>query len=97
MPFTEGNKETRGRKRGIPNKNSAGVKDNLQLLVESNMLTLDKDLRLLTPKDRVRAIIDLCRFIVPTLKAVEQDVKVSNDLTWLDQFSEQELEKLLNK
>ena len=97
MPFTEGNKETRGRKKGSLNKNTTGIKDNLQLLVNSNMLTLEKDLRLLTPKDRVRAIIGLCRFIVPTLKAVEQDVKVSNDLTWLDQFSEQELEKLLNK
>ena len=97
MPFTEGNKETRGRKRGVPNKNTTGVKDNLQLLVNSNMLTLEKDLRLLTPKDRVRAIIDLCKFVVPTLKAVDQDVKVTNDLTWLDQFSEQELEKLLNK
>jgi hypothetical protein len=95
MPFTEGNKETRGRKRGVPNKNTTGVKDNLQLLVESNMLKLQKDLRLLTPKDRVRAIIDLCKFVVPTLKAVEQDVKVSNDTTFLDAFTENELEILL--
>jgi hypothetical protein len=97
MAFKEGNTEGRGRKKGSLNHSTLSMKDNMTKLLESNMLTLDADLRALSPKDRVNALINLAKFCIPTLKAVEQDVKVSNDLTWLDQFSDQDLEKLLNK
>jgi hypothetical protein len=97
MAFKEGNTESRGRKKGSLNRNTLSMKDNMTKLLESNMLTLDADLRALSPKDRVNALINLAKFCIPTLKAVEQDIQVSNDLTWLDQFSDQDLEKLLNK
>jgi hypothetical protein len=96
MAFKEGNTESRGRKKGSLNRNTTGIKDNLTLLINSNMLTLDKDLRLLSPKDRVRAIIDLCKFVVPTLKAIDQEVNVTDDNSWINDWTEEELEKLLN-
>tara|TARA_R110000782_G_scaffold10766_2_gene33366 strand:+ start:71 stop:373 length:303 start_codon:yes stop_codon:yes gene_type:complete len=96
MPFQEDNTENRGRKKGSPNKNTKGIKDNLQLLIESNILTLDADLRALTPKDRVNAIINLSKFILPTLKAIDSEVEIkSGDTTFLDAFTENELEILL--
>ena len=97
MAFKEGNTESRGRKKGSLNLSTLSMKDNLTKLLESNMLNLDADLRALSPKDRVNALINLAKFCIPQLKAVEQDVTVSNDLTWIDDFSEQDLEKLLNK
>jgi hypothetical protein len=94
--FTENNTLGRGRKLGSQNVATASIKQNLQLLVENNLSTLDADLKSLTPKDRIKSIIDLCKFIVPTLKQVDAEVKSTTDLTWLDAFSEDDLTKLLN-
>jgi hypothetical protein len=66
------------------------------MLVQNNLDTLDADLKALTPKDRVKAITDLCKFIVPTLKQVDAEVTNTTDLTWLDSWSESDLTKLLN-
>jgi hypothetical protein len=35
------------------------------------LATLENDLKELEPKDRIRAILDLSKFILPTLKATE--------------------------
>lgn len=94
--FTENNKLGRGRKLGSLNVATVSIKENLQMLVENNLTTLDADLKSLSPKDRIKAITDLCKFIVPTLKQVDAEVKSSTDLTWLDNWSEEELQKLLN-
>jgi hypothetical protein len=96
MAFTENNKLGRGRKLGSINVSTASIKQNLQMLVQNNLDTLDADLKALTPKDRVKAITDLCKFIVPTLKQVDAEVTNTTDLTWLDSWSESDLTKLLN-
>lgn len=93
--FTENNTLGRGRKLGSQNVATASIKQNLQMLVENNMETLDADLKSLTPKDRIKSIIDLCKFIVPTLKQVDAEVKSNTDLTFLDQFTENQLQILL--
>lgn len=94
--FTENNTLGRGRKLGSTNVATTSIKQNLQMLVENNLSTLDADLKALSPKDRIKAITDLCKFIVPTLKQVDAEVKSTTDLTWLDAFSEDDLTKLLN-
>jgi hypothetical protein len=65
-------------------------------LIENNLELLDADLKSLSSKDRLRTIIDLAKFVVPTLKQVEQDIKNTTDLTWLETWSEEDLTKLLN-
>lgn len=95
MAFAENNTLGRGRKLGSINVSTASIKQNLQMLVENNLDTLDADLKALTPRDRIKAITDLCKFIVPTLKQVEQEVTNTTDLTFLDQFSESQLQILL--
>lgn len=95
MAFTENNTLGRGRKLGSINVSTASIKQNLQMLVENNLSTLDEDLKSLTPKDRIKAITDLCKFIVPTLKAIDAEVKTTTDLTFLDQFTETQLQILL--
>jgi hypothetical protein len=95
MAFTENNTLGRGRKVGSQNLTTQSIKQNLQMLVENNMETLDADLKSLSPKDRIKAITDLCKFIVPTLKQVDAEVTNTTDLTFLDQFTESQLQILL--
>jgi hypothetical protein len=95
MAFTENNTLGKGRKVGSLNVSTATIKNNLQMLVENNLDTLDADLKALSPKDRIKAITDLCKFILPTLKQVDAEVTNTTDLTFLDAFTETQLQILL--
>jgi hypothetical protein len=68
-----------GRTKGTTNKNTADLRANFQLLVESNINTLDEDIKALKPLERLKIIIDLAKFVVPTLKAVEVNDVSEND------------------
>jgi hypothetical protein len=96
MGFTQNNTLGRGRKAGSLNKTTISIKQNFQTLIEDNLELLDSDLKSLTPKDRIKAITELAKFVVPTMKQVEAEVTSVNNLTWIDQFSESDLQKLLN-
>jgi len=85
-----------GRPKGSQNLTTQSIKQNLQMLVENNLDTLDADLKALSPKDRIKAITDLCKFIVPTLKQVDAEVTNTTDVSWLNDWTEEELTKLLN-
>lgn len=65
--------KTGGRKAGTPNKDVKELTQNVQLLVENNIDKLQDDLDKLKPVDRVKAITELAKFVLPTLKAVELD------------------------
>ena len=60
-----------GRTKGIPNRTTTEIRQNFQLLIENNLETLESDLKELEPKDRIKAILDLSKFVLPTLKATE--------------------------
>lgn len=78
MAFTE-NRELASRagklssRKGIPNKATSEVRKAFQLLVENNLERLQNDLDELEPKDRIKFILDMARFILPTLQAVSVD------------------------
>ena len=97
MAFIQGNNLGRGRKLGSFNKTTLSIKENYQKLIEDNLEQLDNDLKSLSPKDRLKTIIELSKFIIPTLKQVDAEVNTTTDVSWLDQFTEQDLEKLLNQ
>jgi hypothetical protein len=69
-----GNK-TGGRSKGTPNKNTVELREKFTLLLENNFDKLQTDIDLLEPKDRVKTLLDVAKFVVPTLKAIE----VKND------------------
>lgn len=62
-----------GRKPGVPNKVTADIRDKFQTLIENNMERLQEDLNKMKPVYRVKAMIELAKFVLPTLKAVEVD------------------------
>jgi hypothetical protein len=86
MAFT-GNRELASRagklssRKGIPNKATSEVRKAFQLLVENNLERLQNDLDELEPKDRIKFILDLAKFILPQLQAVSID-----DLREKDEF-----------
>ena len=58
---------------GIPNRATNEVRKAFQLLVENNLERLQNDLDELEPKDRIKIILEMAKFILPTLQAVSVD------------------------
>lgn len=63
--------KTGGRKVGTPNKVTTDLREKFTLLLEDNIDKLQKDIDSLEPKDRIRALIEVSKFVIPTLKATE--------------------------
>ncbi len=78
MAFTE-NRELASRagklgtRKGVPNRTTQQVRKAFQLLVENNLERLQNDLDELEPKDRIKFVLDMAKFILPTLQAVSVD------------------------
>ena len=78
MAFTE-NRELASRagrlgtRKGVPNRVNHEVRKSFQLLVENNLERLQNDLDELEPKDRIKIILEMAKFILPTLQAVSVD------------------------
>lgn len=65
-----------GRPKGSVNKSTAEIRDYFKLLVEGNLTRLQSDLDSLKPTERIRFLIDLAKFVIPTLKAVEMQGEI---------------------
>ena len=68
--------KTGGRKAGTPNKVTSEVREQFQHLLENNIDKMQNDIEQLEPKDRLKVMIELSKFVIPTLKATEfkQDI-----------------------
>lgn len=60
-----------GREKGSINKASVSIRDAFKLLIENNLEQIEADLLTLKPVERIKAITELSKFCVPTLKAVD--------------------------
>jgi len=73
----------------------AEIRERITLLIDNNMDKLQKDMDELEPKDRIKSIIDLLKFVVPTLKsqelAVTQEDNIELDMSKLSTTSLKEL------
>lgn len=68
-------KKTGGRDKGTLNKTTAELREKFTLLIESNFDKLQTDIDLLEPKDRIKTILELTKFVIPTLKATDLTVE----------------------
>lgn len=66
-----GTPKTGGRQKGTPNKSTSAIRDSLQSIIENNITRLQSDLDSLKPAERVKALTEICKYVVPQLKAVE--------------------------
>ena len=76
MPFTKNDKNINrsGRKNGSTNKTTHEIRAKYLELIENNFEQLETDLQTLKASERVKAIIELSKFILPTLKATEMSL-----------------------
>ncbi|ULB35173.1 hypothetical protein [Proteiniphilum propionicum] len=58
---------------GVPNKSTNEVRRAFQLLVENNLPKMQKDLDSLEPKDRIKFMLDMAKFILPQLQSISID------------------------
>lgn len=58
---------------GVPNKATNEVRRAFKQLVENNLPQMQSDLDSLEPKDRIKIILEMARFVLPTLQAVSVD------------------------
>lgn len=60
-------------RKGVPNRTTKQVREAFQMLINSNLEQMQSDIDALTPKDRLKFIIDLSKFVLPQLQAVSID------------------------
>jgi len=68
-----------GRQRGTPNKITKEVKEKFEHLLNSNLDTLQIDLDQLSPRWRVHYILELGKFVIPTMKAQDIDLNMERN------------------
>jgi hypothetical protein len=71
--------KTGGRTAGTVNKTTAEIREHFQNLVANNLEQLDSDLKIIGPLQRLKMIIELSKFVVPTLKATELTTDIENE------------------
>ena len=72
--------KTGGRTKGTANKTTAEIRERFQNLVSNNLTQLDSDIKSLEPLQRLKMIIELSKFVVPTLKATELTTLTDNEI-----------------
>ena len=71
MPFKKNHKLSNGRPNGSKNIATLKVRDNFQKLVEDNLKQLQKDIDTLEPYERIKVILQISKFVLPSLRAIE--------------------------
>ncbi|MEC5165161.1 hypothetical protein RCH18_000886 [Flavobacterium sp. PL11] len=67
-----------GRTKGVTNKDTAEIRNSFQYLIENNLEQLESDLKELKPFERIKVILELSKFVLPTLKATELSTTTEN-------------------
>jgi hypothetical protein len=60
-------------RKGVPNRATSEVREAFKQLVESNLPQMQTDLDSLEPKDRLKFMLDLSKFILPQLQSISID------------------------
>lgn len=63
--------KTGGRKKGVENKVTSDIREKFNQLLTDNLETISDDLKELSPKDRINALLQLSKFVIPQLKSTE--------------------------
>lgn len=72
--------KTGGRTKGTVNKTTSELREKFSLLLANNFDKLQSDIDLLEPKDRIKTILELAKFVVPTLRAIELSTENENEI-----------------
>jgi hypothetical protein len=94
----KGVRNENGRPLGSKNKSTILVKNTIASILDDNVKLFKEKLLQLNDKDFVRAYMDLAKYVIPTIKAVEvNDVTEDNIPSWIDNYNEEQLKEALTK
>lgn len=82
-----------GRPKGSKNRITNELKVVLEELAENLYQSID--VSRLKDAEKMKLFVSILPYLIP--KKQEIDTTIKTDISWLDQFTEQELEKLLNQ
>lgn len=77
MSRIKGTPKTGGRAKGTPNKVTATVKDWISQLIDDNRNQIEKDIKKLSPKDRLQVFEKLMQYVIPKQQSVRADIDLS--------------------
>ncbi len=94
----KGVRNENGRPLGSKNKSTVLIKNTIASILDDNVELFKEKLLQLNDKDFVRAYMDLVKYVIPTMKAVEVN-DVSEDIfpSWIDNYNEEQLKEALTK
>jgi len=94
----KGVRNENGRPLGSKNKSTVLIKNTIASILDENIELFKEKLLQLNDKDFVRAYMDLAKYVIPTMKAVEvNDVSEDNVPAWIDNYNEEQLKEALTK
>jgi biopolymer transport protein ExbD len=96
----KGIRNENGRPKGSANKNTVEIRNSFQYLIENNLEQLESDLKELKPFERIKVILELSKFVLPTMKAVEvTDALNENGFNPIivQITTEQDIKKMINE
>ena len=70
-----------GRPKGAKNKSTEQIRKSFSLILSNNLEQLETDIQSLEPKERIKCLLDLAKFVVPTLKSTEVEQVGDNQIT----------------
>jgi hypothetical protein len=83
MPFTENHKLSKGRPKGKSNAITSDVRHLFSELLQSNINQLEADFKSIKePHIRIKLILELAKFCIPTLKSIELESEPTNNASF---------------
>ena len=94
----KGVRNENGRPLGSKNKSTVLIKNTIASILDDNVELFKEKFLKLNDKDFVKAYMDLTKYVIPTMKAVEvNDLTEDNFPSWIDNYSEKQLKEALTK
>jgi hypothetical protein len=93
MAFTKDNKLSKGRPKNAVNKITMELKIVLEQLAQDLHQSIDIDK--LKDSERMKLFVSILPYLMPK-KAEIENTNTNANLSWLDSFSDEDLNKLLN-
>lgn len=81
-----------GRPKGVPNKVTGDLRQWITNFIDDNREQIQQDWQALEPKDRIVMFEKLLKYSLPTLQAVQMDVK-----TELEALTDDQLDAIIQK
>ena len=79
-----------GRKKNTPNKITSNLREWLEKLINKNRLQIERDIKALSPKDRLQVLEKFMQYTIPRMKSIETKID-------FNQLTDNQLENVIDE